>query len=139
MSHSTNVTFAQRCAISVLLSFVLLFLLSPDGYTHQLYGRLDSAMFFTQGHAWSKGMLPYVDFTDSKGPLLFAFYALGAWLSPTTYHGVFWLSLGVYTLIFLEVIGYHHIHSTFLHRNRCEVGHGLTTLVSEALYKHILI
>ena len=101
MSHSTNVTFAQRCAISVLLSFVLLFLLSPDGYTHQLYGRLDSAMFFTQGHAWSKGMVPYVDFTDSKGPLLFAFYALGAWLSPTTYHGVFWLSLGVYTLIFL--------------------------------------
>lgn len=82
-----------------LMSFVLLFFLSPDSYVRQVFGRLDSAMFFTQGHAWLKGMVPYVDFTDSKGPLLLAIYALGAWLSPTTYHGVFWISV-VYTLIF---------------------------------------
>ena len=83
-----------------LMSFVLLFFLSPDSYVRQVFGRLDSAMFFTQGHAWLKGMVPYVDFTDSKGPLLLAIYALGAWLSPTTYHGVFWISVIVYTLIF---------------------------------------
>lgn len=83
-----------------LMSFVLLFFLSPDSYVRQVFGRLDSAMFFTQGHAWLKGMVPYVDFTDSKGPLLLAIYALGAWLSPTTYHGVFWISVVVYTLIF---------------------------------------
>lgn len=35
-----------------LMSFVLLFFLSPDSYVRQVFGRLDSAMFFTQGHAW---------------------------------------------------------------------------------------
>lgn len=103
MFHSPNVAIMRQCAILLLLSFLLLFVLSPDSYTHQLYGRLDSAMFFMQGHAWMRGMIPYVDFSDSKGPLLLAFYALGAWLSPTTYHGVFWLSVVVYTFIFLFI------------------------------------
>ena len=89
-----------RWILLLLVSFVILLVLSPDSYTHQVYGRLDSAMFFMQGHAWTKGMVPYVDFTDSKGPLLFLIYAVGAWLSPTTYHGVFWISVIVYTLIF---------------------------------------
>ena len=40
-----------RWILFLLASFVLLLVLSPDSYTHQVYGRLDSAMFFMQGHA----------------------------------------------------------------------------------------
>ena len=113
-----------RWILLLLASFVLLLVLSPDSYTHQVYGRLDSAMFFMQGHAWAKGMVPYVDFTDSKGPLLFLIYAMGAWLSPTTYHGVFWISVIVYTLIF-----YFTYRSACLLMDDCSDGRPLAAAV----------
>lgn len=82
-----------------LLSFVLLLLLSPDSYLADIYGmRCDSAWFFTCGKAWIEGMIPYVDFADSKGPLLWLIYGLGYLLSPVSYHGVFWLSVVAYTI-----------------------------------------
>ena len=81
------------------LSFVLLLLLSPDSYLADTYAlRCDSAWFFTCGKAWMEGMIPYVDFADSKGPLLWLIYGLGYLLSPVSYHGVFWLSVVAYML-----------------------------------------
>lgn len=84
-----------------LMSFVLLLLLSPDSYLADIYGmRCDSAWFFTCGKAWVEGMTPYVDFADSKGPLLWLIYGSGYLLSPVSYHGVFWLSVIIYTVAF---------------------------------------
>lgn len=84
-----------------LMSFVLLLLLSPDSYLADIYGmRCDSAWFFTCGKAWVEGMTPYVDFADSKGPLLWLIYGLGYLLSSVSYHGVFWLSVIIYTVAF---------------------------------------
>ena len=62
--------------------------------------RVDTAWFFTAGKAWMEGMTPYIDFADSKGPLLWLIYGIGYLLSPTTYHGVFWLSVMAYTVTF---------------------------------------
>ena len=47
-----------------------------------------------------EGMTPYVDFADSKGPLLWLIYGIGYLLSPTSYLGVFWLSVLAYTVTF---------------------------------------
>lgn len=47
-----------------------------------------------------EGMTPYVDFADSKGPLLWLIYGVGYLLSPTSYIGVFWLSVLAYTVTF---------------------------------------
>ena len=47
-----------------------------------------------------EGMTPYVDFADSKGPLLWLIYGIGYLLSPTSYIGVFWLSVLAYTFTF---------------------------------------
>ena len=81
------------------LSFVLLLLLSPDSYLADSYAlRCDSAWFFTCGKAWMEGMIPYVNFADSKGPLLWLIYGLGYLLSPVSYHGVFWLSVIAYMI-----------------------------------------
>lgn len=44
------------------------------------------------------GMIPYVDFADSKGLLLWLIYGLGYLLSPTNYLGVFWISCFWYGL-----------------------------------------
>ncbi len=50
-----------------------------------------------------EGMIPYVDFADSKGPLLWLIYGIGYLLSPTSYLGVFWLSVLAYTVTFAVV------------------------------------
>ena len=83
-----------------LLSSLLLLFVSPDSYLYDLYGKCDSIFFFTHGKAWMNGQIPYQDFADYKGPLLFLFYGVGYLLSPTDYVGVFWLSCLLYTLIF---------------------------------------
>lgn len=50
-----------------------------------------------------EGLTPYVDFADSKGPLLWLIYGAGYLLSPTSYIGVFWLSVLAYTVTFAFV------------------------------------
>ena len=82
------------------LATLLLFIISPDSYTHDLYARYDSAWFFMCGKAWMEGLTPYVDFADSKGPLLWLIYGIGYLISPYNYIGVFWLSCLWYSIIF---------------------------------------
>ena len=83
--------------LCALYSLILLFFLSPDSYLYDLYNRYDSAIFFTCGKAWMNGMVPYVDFADSKGPLLWLIYGIGYLISHHSYVGVFWISVGFYT------------------------------------------
>lgn len=80
-----------RILIAALATITLL-LVSPDSYLHDLFNRVDSAWFYMCGKAWMNGMTPYVDFTDSKGPMLWLIYGLGYLLSPHDYTGIFWLS-----------------------------------------------
>ena len=83
-----------------LFSVLTLLFASPDSYLYDLWLREDSAWFFVNGKAWMNGMEPYVDFADSKGPLLFLIYGIGYLLSPYNYLGIFWLSCIVYTICF---------------------------------------
>ena len=91
--------------IFFLLSFVfvVLFMVSPDSYTHDLLDRTDSAIFFTSGKAWMNGMIPYTDFSDSKGPLLWLIYGIGYLLSPYNYIGIFWMSFLIYSIVYYLV------------------------------------
>ena len=75
-----------------------LLLASPDSYLHDLYNRVDSAWFYLCGKAWFNGMTPYVDFTDSKGPLLWLIYGVAYLLSPRDYTGVYWLTCVSFTV-----------------------------------------
>ena len=84
-----------------LYSFFLLLILSPDSYIYDLYHRCDTAWFFTCGKAWMNGMVPYVDFADSKGPLLWLIYGCGYLLYNYSYIGVFWISCVFYTVSFV--------------------------------------
>ncbi len=47
-----------------------------------------------------EGLTPYVDFSDSKGPLLWLIYGIGYLISPISYIGVFWLSVVAYAFTF---------------------------------------
>lgn len=83
-----------------VFSFVVLLIVSPDSWLHAIWDHHDSAWFFTCGKAWMSGMTPYVDFADSKGPLLWLIYGIGYLISPRDFMGVFWLSCLWYTATF---------------------------------------
>ena len=78
------------CALAVVVTAVLLFI-SPDSYLCDIYNRGDSGIFYMSGKAWMNGLVPYDDFADGKGPLLWLIYGIGYQLSPRSYAGVFWL------------------------------------------------
>ena len=83
-----------------LFATVILLLVSADSWTHCLYDHHDSATFFASGKAWMNGMVPYVDFSDSKGPLLWLIYGMGYLISPRTVHGVWAITCLCYAFIF---------------------------------------
>lgn len=70
----------------------VLMLMSPDSPLHGLWAHTDSAWFYMAGKAWMNGLRPYVDFADSKGPLVWLIYGVGYLLSPRSYTGVYVLS-----------------------------------------------
>ena len=49
----------------------------------------DTNIYFTIGRGMTRGLMPYRDLFDHKGPLLFILYALGAAISDTSFIGVF--------------------------------------------------
>lgn len=90
---------ALRVALLFLFSAFVLSWLSPDSFLmHEWGSRGDSSWFFTCGKAWMEGLTPYVDFTDSKGPLLWLVYGLAYLLTPTSYSGVLLMSVVALTV-----------------------------------------
>lgn len=86
--------------LSLLWAVFVLMFMSIDSPIHDSYNRVDSSWFYMAGKAWMNGLQPYVDFTDSKGPLLWLIYAVGYLLAPHSYVGVYWLSCLFYAGIF---------------------------------------
>lgn len=105
----------QVWSVCCLWALLILFFVSPDSYTHDMFYRWDSAWFFTCGKAWVEGLRPYIDFADSKGPVLWLIHAVAYLLSPYNYLGLFWLSVVLYGIIFY--IDYK-IANLFLHDSR---------------------
>ena len=83
-----------------LYTVAAVLLISWDGYLYDEWPHYDVNWFYTCGKAWMNGMTPYVDFADSKGPLLWLIYGVGYLLSPHNYLGLFWLSCALYIWIF---------------------------------------
>lgn len=85
---------------SLLWAIAILMFMSIDSPMHESYNRVDSSWFYMAGKAWMNGLQPYVDFSDSKGPLLWLIYAVGYLLSPHSYVGIYWLTCLCYAGIF---------------------------------------
>ena len=83
-------------AIIVVLVPLMLLMLSIDSPCYEVWGRLDSSWFFTSGKAWMNGMVPYVEFSDSKGPLLWLIYGVGYLISNHNYVGVWVITCVAY-------------------------------------------
>lgn len=83
-------------ALLLLWALAVVSLCSSDGWLRIDYPRWDSSWFYMGGKAWMEGMVPYVDFADSKGPLLWFIYGIGYLISPCSYLGVYLLEILVY-------------------------------------------
>lgn len=81
-------------------SAALLMIASWNSYLHDIYPHYDTPWFFMCGKAWMNGLTPYVDFSDSKGPLLWLIYGLGYLISPRDYTGAYWISTIIFTIAF---------------------------------------
>ncbi len=90
--HSFRPKLKVLALLLLLSSFWCLFI-SPFSplYIESVKG--DVSWWYMCGKAWAEGMTPYVDFADSKGPLLWGFFRLGYSMSPGTYAGLFWLEI----------------------------------------------
>lgn len=89
--------------LTLLFSFAILLTASSDSFLYEFYRHTDGSWFFMAGKAWMNGMTPYVDFTDSKGPLLWLIYGIGYLLSPRSFAGMFWIGVLTYWATFMLV------------------------------------
>lgn len=78
----------------LLLIFVVLsqMVFNIDSYLYANNGHYDSAIFFFCGKSLMNGYVPYVDYTDSKGLLLWIIYGIGFLIHNYSYIGVFWIA-----------------------------------------------
>ena len=63
----------------------------------------DVNVFYTMGKSFVLGYVPYVDFVDTKGPILILIYAIGYLISPDATFGIYILAsfATFFTLLFL--------------------------------------
>ena len=73
--------------VALIIPFIVMNIsVSTTPLAKQFYG-YDMQVFTTQGMFWAKGLIPYKDAFDHKGPLIFLIYAAGWKLNPE--NGIF--------------------------------------------------
>lgn len=85
-----------------LLGYVitLQLFLSIDSYLYANNNHYDSAIFFMCGKALINGYIPYEEFADSKGLLLWFIYGIAYLIDHYSYIGVYWLLCLFYWITF---------------------------------------
>lgn len=78
-------------AFCFAVSAVLLLICSMNSYLYPLNPWVDVNCYVTVGREMLKGMVPYRDLVEQKGPLLYALHALFQMISPGSYHGIYWM------------------------------------------------
>lgn len=97
------------------LAFAFSLLLRSNPWSHVLPGH-DSSMFIYMGREWVQGGVPYLSFTDHKGPSIMLVNALG-WLLPHVqrFGGIWWVE--VTSLFFYALWGFKTLR-LFLDRSK---------------------
>lgn len=82
-------TVWKTAALFLAISFILNLLCNCYSPLFKLVSCMDAACFHMAGKAWAHGLVPYVDFVDVKGPLLFWLHRMGYTLAPNSTLGIF--------------------------------------------------
>lgn len=116
--------FKRGLVLTILLAlaFVFSLMLTSNPWAKILPGH-DSSMFIYMGKEWVRGGVPYLSFTDHKGPSIMLVNALG-WLLPhvQVFGGIWWLeylafffyALAAYRLLRINLDSLKSILAIFL-------------------------
>ncbi len=75
-----------RIALACLISAGILLICSKNSPLYPMNDWVDVNCFFTVGRGMRHGLTPYLDLYEQKGPLLYAVFALAAWISETSFN-----------------------------------------------------
>ena len=70
-TQKSTIKFVIKYGIMLLTAFIFVFYASATTSPFIDFKRIDSYMFLIMGRGWSKGLIPYVDLFDQKGPAIF--------------------------------------------------------------------
>lgn len=133
---STLVEIISAKFLLFLAAFIFCLLFCPFSPYDSLVKELDYACFFMAGKAWHFGYLPYIDFIDVKGPLLFLVFRIGYALSPGSTVGIFVLFNFILfsTLLFVQLAMKLYLKNEILSSTGAILLLSLRTLSSFTLY-----
>lgn len=94
----------KQLLFCLLLSTLFITLFSKCSPLYPLQDWVDANAFFTMGRGLINGKIPYLDLFEQKGPLLYFIHAIGAFISNTSFLGIYLLEILSMT-IFLYYIG----------------------------------
>ena len=80
------------------IAFIVLSFGMNESYLYAGFSTHDSAWYMLCAKAWLAGLQPYVDFSDSKGPLLWVFFMIAHKIHAYSFIGVFWIVTLLYTI-----------------------------------------
>lgn len=100
LQSQVNVKRVTDSLILFLFSFFLLLIAGGDGFLRMPNYPGDASWFFMAGKSWMSGLIPYRDFADSKGPLIWLIYGLGYLISGNSLRGLFGFEVIAYWLNF---------------------------------------
>ena len=90
---TTRRTRLFAAALSLLCALLALLFATSSSPLYATNFWTDTNIYFTIGRGMTRGLMPYRDLFDHKGPLLFILYALGALVSDASFAGVFLLQV----------------------------------------------
>ena len=79
---------SMRIIVWLSFIFLTLFSIATNPFANISFG--DSAIFSYVGKRWAEGCVPYVDYFDHKGPLIFFIDCVGQYVFPNGFLGI-WL------------------------------------------------
>lgn len=88
-----NITFEKRYIIYLLIAAVSLLFMSRNSFLYALNPSEDINCFVTSGNLILSGKIPYRDFFEQKGPVVYWIHTLILALYPNSYHGLYLLEV----------------------------------------------
>ena len=80
-------------AFCLAAAAAMLMICSMNSFLYPLNRWEDVNCFVTVARGVLKGLMPYRDLAEQKGPLLYALHVLALWPNPNSYHGIYFVEL----------------------------------------------
>ncbi len=96
---------------SLLTAFAIMLICSRSSFLYVFNLWDDANSYFTVGKCIFRGFVPYRDFFDQKGIMLYFIYGLASLMSATTFRGVFVMEV---IAAFFSILAIIHIYKLFL-------------------------